>query len=70
LLQQNTIIKKEVGEKRVYLGYTSILLFIIERYQDRNTNSAGSWRQELMLFACTACIYWYIYIPIYTRITI
>jgi hypothetical protein len=40
--------KKQVGEKRVYLAYTSTTLFIIEGSHDRNSNRAGSWRQELM----------------------
>jgi hypothetical protein len=40
--------KKQVGEERIYLAYTSMLLFIIEGSQDRNSNRAGSWRQELM----------------------
>jgi hypothetical protein len=38
--------KKQVGEKRVYLAYTSILWLIIEESQDRNSNWAGTWRQE------------------------
>jgi hypothetical protein len=50
--------KKQVGEERVYLAYTSILLVIIKRSQDRNSNRAGTWRQELMqrLWKCAA--YW------------
>jgi hypothetical protein len=40
---------KQVGEERVYLAYTSVLLFIIEGSQDRNSSRAGTWRQELML---------------------
>ena len=40
--------KKQVREKRVYLVYSSISLFYIEGSQDRNSNRAGSWRQELM----------------------
>lgn len=30
LLRQNTVIIKQVGEKRIYLDYTSLLVFIIE----------------------------------------
>ena len=30
--------KKQVGEERVYLAYTSILLFGIEGSQDRSSN--------------------------------
>jgi hypothetical protein len=40
--------KKEVGEERVYSAYTSILLFITEGSQGRNSNRAGSWRQKRM----------------------
>jgi hypothetical protein len=36
--------QKHVGEKRMI--YTSILLFIIEGGQDRNSNLAGTWRQD------------------------
>ena len=32
----------------VYLAYTSTSLFITEGSQDRNSNQAGTWRQELM----------------------
>ena len=48
LMQQNTMTKKQVGEERIYLTYTSALLFITEGSQDRNSSRAGSWRQELM----------------------
>jgi hypothetical protein len=37
--------KKKIGEKRLYLVYTSIMLFIIEGNQDSNSNRAESWRQ-------------------------
>jgi hypothetical protein len=42
------MIKAQVGEKRVYLFYTSTLLFIIEESQGKNSNSAGSSRRELI----------------------
>ena len=32
----------------VYLAYTCTSLFIIRGSQDRNSNRAGTWRQELM----------------------
>jgi UPF0288 family protein (methanogenesis marker protein 3) len=34
--------KKQVGEERVYLAYTSILLFITEGNQDWNSSRSGS----------------------------
>jgi hypothetical protein len=34
--------KKQVVEERVYLVYTSTLLFIIEGNQGRNSNRAGA----------------------------
>jgi hypothetical protein len=40
--------KKEVGEERVYLAYTSTSLFIIEESQNRISSRAGTWRQKLM----------------------
>jgi hypothetical protein len=40
--------QKQIGKKRVYLAYSSTLLFIIEGRQDRNSNRAGTWRKKLM----------------------
>ena len=48
LLQQNTMPQKQVGEERVDLAYTSRSWSIIEGTKNRNSNRAGSWRQELM----------------------
>ena len=62
--EQNIMTKKQVGEERVCLAYTSTLLFITKESQDRNSHRAGTWRQELMqrpwwgcllLMACLAC---------------
>ena len=39
--------EKQIGEERVYLGYTSTLLFIIRGVQDRNTSKTGTWRWAL-----------------------
>ena len=39
---QNIMIKKQVGEERVYSDYTSSLLFITKGSQDRNSIRAGS----------------------------
>jgi hypothetical protein len=39
---------KVTWEERVYLAYASLSLFIIERSQDRHSNRAETWRQELM----------------------
>jgi hypothetical protein len=36
----NTVTKKPVGEGRVYLAYTSVLLFIIKESQGRNSSRA------------------------------
>ena len=48
--------KKQVGEERVYLACTSILLFITKGSQDWNSRRAGSrsWCRG-MLPACSAC---------------
>ena len=60
--------KRQVGEERVCLTYTSISLFVAKG-QDRNSNRAGTWRQELMQrtwrvlltgllpLACSACFF-------------
>jgi hypothetical protein len=39
---QNIMTKKQVGEKRTYSNYTSTLLFITKRSQDRNSYRAGT----------------------------
>ena len=39
--------QSNLGRKGL-LAYTSTVLFIIEGSQDRNSDRAGSWRQELM----------------------
>jgi hypothetical protein len=50
--------KKQVGEERVYLAYTSTLLFITKGSQDRNSHRAGTWRQELMQRSWRGTAYW------------
>jgi hypothetical protein len=42
------LIKKQVEEERVYLAYTSILLFIIKGIEDRTSNRGGTRMQELI----------------------
>ena len=39
--------QKQGEKKRVYLTYTSILLFITKGSQDKNSNKAGSWKKML-----------------------
>ena len=50
--------KKQLGEERVYLAYTFILLFITKGSQNRNSSKAGAWRQELMQNAIEGFAYW------------
>jgi hypothetical protein len=38
----NIITKKQVGEERVYLAYTSMLLFITKGSQDWNSSRSGN----------------------------
>jgi hypothetical protein len=40
------MIKKQVGEERVYLAYISILLllFITKGNKDRHSSKAGTWK--------------------------
>lgn len=40
--------KKKLGKERVYFPCDSILLFIVEGSQSRNSNRTWTWRQELM----------------------
>lgn len=40
--------QKQVGEERVDLACASTLLFISKGSQDRSSNRAGTWKQELM----------------------
>jgi hypothetical protein len=61
----NNMTKQQVGEERVYSAYTSILLFITERSQDRDSSRSGSrsWCRGhggmfltgLLPLTCTAC---------------
>jgi hypothetical protein len=50
--------KNQVGMERVYLAYISIMLFIFEGSQDRNSNRVGTWRQELMQRLWRGTSYW------------
>jgi hypothetical protein len=60
---QNITTKKQIGEERVYLAYTSALLFITKGSQDWNSNRSGSrcrghggmFLAGLLLLACSAC---------------
>jgi hypothetical protein len=40
--------EQKAWEERIYLVHTYIALVITEGSQDRNSNRAGTWRQELM----------------------
>ena len=48
----------QIGEERVHLAYISTLLFIIEGSQDRNSNRAGTWRQEETWKPWRGAAYW------------
>ena len=48
----------QLEEERVYSPYTSIALFIIEESRDRNSNKAGTWRQELIQKPWRSATYW------------
>jgi hypothetical protein len=50
--------KKQIGEERVYLAYTSTLLFTTKGSQDWNSHRAGIWRQELMQNPWRDTVYW------------
>jgi hypothetical protein len=52
------MIKKQVGEERVYSAYTPALLFITKGLQNRNSHRAGTWRQELMQRPWKSATYW------------
>ena len=40
--------KKQVGDERAFLAYSSTLLFITKGNQDWNSSRAGTWKQELI----------------------
>jgi hypothetical protein len=50
--------KRQVGKERVYLVYTSTVLFIIKGIQDKNSNRAATWRQELMQRPWRGLAFW------------
>jgi hypothetical protein len=50
--------KKQAGEERVYLTYTSILLFVIEKSQGRDSNRVGTWMQEPIQRPWRSAAYW------------
>jgi hypothetical protein len=56
----NIMTKKQVGEERVYLAYTSILLFITKRSQDWNSSRPGSrsWCRAMEGCSLLACLPW------------
>jgi hypothetical protein len=49
--------KNQVGKKKGYLVYTSILFFI-KGSQGRNTNRVKSRRQDLIAEVIKGCCYW------------
>jgi hypothetical protein len=52
--------KKQVGEERVYLAYTSILLFITKGSQDWNSSRSEAGADAEAMEGCTllACLLW------------
>jgi hypothetical protein len=44
--------------RKVSLAYTSLVLFIIKGSQERISNGAGTWRQELMQRLWRGAAYW------------
>ena len=53
---QNIVIKKQVGEERVYSACTSTLLFIVKGSQKRTSHRAGTWSQDLMQRPWGCCL--------------
>jgi hypothetical protein len=50
--------QKAVREERVYSAHTSTAWFIFGGSQVRNSNRAGTWRQELMQRPWRGAAYW------------
>jgi hypothetical protein len=50
--------KKQIKEERVSLAYTFVSLFITKRSQDSNSNSAGTWGQEVIQRPWRGAAYW------------
>ena len=55
---QNNMTKKQIGEERVYLAYTSTLMFITKGSQDKNSHRAETLKQELMQRPWRGAAYW------------
>ena len=59
--------KEQVGEKRVYLAHTSVLLFIPNRNQDRNSKQSMNLEaradveaiEGCCLLACSSWLAWF-----------
>ena len=54
----NIMTKKQAGEERVYLASAFTSLFVTDGSQDRNSNRAGTWRQELMQRPWRGAAFW------------
>ena len=50
--------QKQLGEEKACLAYASMLLLIIEGNQDRKSDTAGIWRQELMQRPWRGAAHW------------
>jgi hypothetical protein len=50
--------KMHIGDEKVYLTHTSTPLSFIKRSQDKDSNRAGTWRQELMKKPWRGAPYW------------
>jgi hypothetical protein len=61
--------KKQVVKERVYLAYTSISVFILEGSQDRNSNRAGAWRQELVQRPWQGAAYWLAFLGLHSLLS-
>jgi hypothetical protein len=57
---QNIMTKKQVGEERVYLAYTSILLFITKevRTGTQGGQEAGADAEAMEGYSLLACLPW------------
>lgn len=50
--------QKKLGKKNIYIACTFISKFIIKGSQIKNSNWAGTWRQELMQRTWKSTLYW------------
>ena len=58
MLEQNTMLKNNLGKNGLIVVYSSTSQFVTEGSEGRNSNRAGTWKQELMQRPRRSSAYW------------